>query len=347
MNRLFTRRASCRAVRGDGRAIGRPRGRSAARRLGGCLGALTLLAAAVSLSACGEAQPLDTVTLQLNWFHESEFAGYYVAHDRGFFEAQGLDVTILEGGPGTPARDQLLSGEATFAITSFAEQRDLIAAGEPSVAIMAAFQISPATIFSLTRSGIQSPIDLVGRKVGVTTDYWSRMLGAVLEATGVDPASVTEIRVRPDDLTLLYDGSVDAWLGYAQDEPIKAQAAGYLVTNIYPADFGIGGYEGLLITTQDLIDTDPALVKRFLRACYDGWRYGLEHQDETAGILADWAPDNGVDFHRLAIRAVAPLVDTPQFPVGWIDAAHWQQLMGDVYTPEDPGFTMKFSPVTP
>ena len=60
--------------------------------------------------------------------------------------------------------------------------------------------------------------------------------------------------------------------------------------------------------------------------------------------MTTWAPKNGLEFQKLAVRAVAPLVDTPQVPVGWIDSARWQQLMGDAFDPSHPGYTMQFSP---
>ena len=88
-------------------------------------------------------------------------------------------------------------------------------------------------------------------------------------------------------------------------------------------------------------------MKRFVRASYDGWRYALEHPDEAADILTEWAPDRSLEFQKLAVRSVSPLVDTPQVPVGWIDAARWQQLMGDAWSAERPGYTMAFSPVQP
>lgn len=309
--------------------------------------AACLLAVGILLEGCGGGAAPAKVSLQLNWLHEAEFAGYYTAQAKGFYKDQGLDVTILEGGPGTPARDKVINGEATFAVTSFAEQRDLVAAGKPSVAVMAAFQIPPLTIFSLQSSGIHDPRDLVGKKVGVTTDYWRKILEQTLTSAGVNPGSVTEVKVQVGDLEKLYDGTVDAWLGYAQDEPIRATVSGHPVTNIFPADFGIGGYEGLVITTQSTIDSSPNTVRAFVKASEQGWSYAVEHPAEAAQILSTWAKDTSVDFQNLAVRAVAPLVDTPQVPVGWIDSAHWQQLMGDAYNSAHPGFTMQFSPVTP
>ena len=327
------------------RNLGRVRGPRA--NLAAMSAVLALLALVLLFPAgCGGSDKAK-VTLQLNWYHEAEFVGYYIADAKGFYKDQGLDVTILEGGPGTPARDQVVNGAATFAVTSFAEQRQLIIDKKPVVAVMAAFQIPPLVIFSLTESNITEPADLVNKKVGVTTDYWKTVLEETLTAAGVDPAQVTSVKVQPDQLTLLYDHTVDAWLGYAQDEPIKAQTAGHPVTDIFPADFGIGGYEGLVIAQQATIDRNPRTVKRFVRASYDGWRYAVEHPDEAAKILAKWAPDNSVDFQKLAVRAVAPLVDTPQVPVGWIDTARWQQLMGGAWSADRPGFTMTFSPTKP
>lgn len=322
---------------------------SRATRLAFPVVALCLVAilgmAIVGLAGCGK-EPTP-VTLQLNWYHEAEFVGYYVAEAKGFYKDQDLAVNIVEGGPGKPARDEMLNGQATFAITSFGEQRDMIKEKKPSVAVMAAFQIPPLVIFSLADSGIKDPSGLVGKTAGVTTDYWKGVLEETLTAAGVDPGQVKTAKVETDQMQLLYDRKVDAWLGYAQDEPIRAETAGHPVTNIFPGDFGIGGYEGLVVTRQDTISSNPDVVKRFVAASYQGWRYALEHPDEAAEILTKWAPDNTLEFQKRAVRAVAPLVDVPQVPVGWIDAARWQQLMGDVYNKQSPGYTMQFSPVSP
>jgi ABC-type nitrate/sulfonate/bicarbonate transport system substrate-binding protein len=294
--------------------------------------------------ACGGATtPPDEVTLQLNWFHEAEFVGYYVAQAKGFYAARHLHVTILQGGPGSPATDRLLDGSATFAISSFDEQKQLVAGGQATEAVMSAFQIPPLVIFALAGSGIRTPADLAGRRVGVTTDYWRAVLQQTLKAAGVAPRRVTQVAVKAEDLQALYDHHVDAWLGYAQDEPIQAQVAGHAVRDIFPADYGVGGYEGLVLARRATIDSEPGTVRRFVQASEQGWRYAVEHPDEAARILLRWAPKPGLAFQQLAVRAVCPLVDTPQAPVGWIDAARWRRLMGAAYQPQRPGYTMRFS----
>jgi ABC-type nitrate/sulfonate/bicarbonate transport system substrate-binding protein len=303
--------------------------------------------AGVQAGCGGDGAMPEKVTLQLNWYHEAEFVGYYVAEAKGFYDAQMLDVTILEGGPGHPARDQVMNGAATFAITSFAEQKDLVINKKSAVAVMAVFQIPPLVIFTLADSGIKEPGDLVGKKVGVTTDYWKTVLEETLSAAGIDPSKVTEVKVTTSDMPMLFDHRVDAWLGYAQDEPIRAETAGYPVTDIFPADYGVGGYEGLLITHTNTAKEKPETVKRFVAASQEGWQYALEHPDEAASILDQLAPKNGLAFQELAVRALIPLVDTPQVPLGWIDSSRWRQLMGGAYDPLNTGFTMQFSPANP
>lgn len=306
-------------------------------------------ALAVLLAACGSSpapvtspRPPEKVSLQLNWFHEAEFAGYYAADAQGFYRDAGLDVTILEGGPGDPAIESLQRGDVTFAVSSFGEQKEAVAAGGDTVAVMAAFQIPPLVIFSPVAAGVSEPADLAGRRVGVTTDYWKAILEQTLKGAGVDPSRVQQVEVDPEDLTPLYDGGVDAWLGYAQDEPIHAAMAGHPVTTIFPADYGVGGYEGLVLARWGTIVGDPGLVRRFVQASQKGWRYAVEHPDEAARVLRRWAPES-LAFQKAAVLAVGPLVDAPQVPIGWISRERWKKLMGSAYSAARPGYTMSFT----
>ncbi len=138
------------------------------------MAALVVGAMAAGLAACGgSAAPQGEasarpVRLQLNWFHEAEFVGYYVADAKGFYRDKGLDVEIREGGPGAPAIDAVRSGAADFAISSFGELKEASAKKEPLVAVMAGFQIPPLVIFSLADSGIKKPGDLAGKRLVVT-----------------------------------------------------------------------------------------------------------------------------------------------------------------------------------
>jgi ABC-type nitrate/sulfonate/bicarbonate transport system substrate-binding protein len=286
--------------------------------------------------------PADQITLQLNWYHATEFVGYYMADARGYYREANLAVKITEGGPGIAARDYILDGRADFAVASFDEQKNLLAANKPSVAVMTVFQIPPLVMFSLADSGIKEPKDMIGKKIGIKNDYWRDVERKTLTNAGINPSRVIEINVPVDAQSMLYNHQVDVWMGYAHDEPISAEVSGHHVTNIYPADYGVGGYEGLLILNQSSINQKRDLVGRFTRASQKGLQYAMEHPDEAAQIINQWQPKESLEFYKLAVRAVIPLVDIPQSRVGVIDPVRWAQLMGPAYDVRNPGYTMQF-----
>jgi ABC-type nitrate/sulfonate/bicarbonate transport system substrate-binding protein len=111
---------------------------------------------------------------------------------------------------------------------------------------MTTFQIPPLVMFSLADSNIKEPEDMVGKRIGIKSSYWSDIAKTTLSNAGVDPSSIVEVPVSADDQQMLYDHEVDIWMGYANDEPIQAEEAGYKINEIFPADYGVGGYEGLL-----------------------------------------------------------------------------------------------------
>ena len=298
---------------------------------------------ALPLTSCDSStEDLDNVTLQLNWYHDAEFAGFYMAQAKGFYEDENLEVTLEEGGLEVNAKNRMLEGEVEFALTTFAEHQGWVAKGRPSVAVMAAFQIPPHVLISLADSGIDKPQDMIGRRVAIKGKPWRDIIQATLTNAGIDVSEIIEVEVESDAIEMLYNGDVDVWTGLASNEPIQAQQAGYEVNLIFSADYGVGSYEELLIVHQDLLDQNPSLVDRFIRASLRGWHYALEHPDEAAEVIAQWEPDLGEEFHRLAIRALIDLVDTPHAPIGWIDDERWRQSMGTAYTADWPGYTMQF-----
>jgi len=296
-----------------------------------------------SLVGCKSASiQKDQVTLQLNWYHSAEFIGYYTAFDKGFYRDANIDVSVKEGGTGVAAWKTILDNRADFAIATFDEQKANMENSQPSVAVMTTFQIPPLVMFSLADSGIKEPKDIAGKRVGIKSSYWETVARTTLTNAGIDPSKMIEVQVPADAQSMLYNKEVDVWMGYAHDEPIKAEEAGYKITDIFPGDYGVGGYEGLLTVTQGTINQKPDLVKRFVLASQKGLQYAMEHPEEAAQIMTKWQPSEKLDFYKLAIRAIIPLVDIPQAKIGTIDSAHWTQLMGGSYKVQAPGYTMLF-----
>src|ERR1700757_3270930 len=113
------------------------------------------------------AQAEESVTLRLKWFHQAQFAGFYVAKEKDFYKSAGIDLDIQPGGPDFPAIQMVAGGNEQFGVTG--ADQILIARGKgvPVVAVAVIYKRTPFVLFSLAKSGIKSPADYVGRNVGV------------------------------------------------------------------------------------------------------------------------------------------------------------------------------------
>ncbi len=107
---------------------------------------------------------LEKVRLQLKWFHQFQFAGFYAAVEKGFYKEAGLDVTLLEGKPGMGFVDEVVSGRADYGIQKPGLLKDRYE-GKPVVVLAAIIQHSPQIFIMKEDSGIWSPHDLIGKKV--------------------------------------------------------------------------------------------------------------------------------------------------------------------------------------
>ena len=156
-----------------------------------------LLTASGFLAACRPFTPTpapDRVTLQLNCSHEAEFAGYYVAEAKGFYANENIAVAIREGGfpVGVQVSQVILSRTADLAVLSSTEFRGVVKSSARPVAVMSVQQIPPVVLFALSKSGIQKPQDLVGRRVAIKSDNWRDIIRETLTNAGVDPAGIVE-----------------------------------------------------------------------------------------------------------------------------------------------------------
>ncbi|RMF04094.1 MAG: hypothetical protein D6768_04180 [Chloroflexi bacterium] len=295
-------------------------------------------------AGCGgvSAQPATDLTLQLNWTHEAEFAGFYMAQEKGFYEDAGLNVTINPGGLGVDEYQVLLNGKADIAVLTLNEYITGVEADDATTAFGAVFQLPPPVLFSLAESGIKSPADFAGKRLAIKDEGWRQIFHDVLKNAGVPLDAVEEVDVNFDQMQLLFDGEVDVWSGYVHDEITDARLAGYDLNLIFPYEYGVGSYEGILTAKKDFVSQSPDVIERFFRATQQGWLYAVENPDETAEILAKWQPDHDVNFHRTAINALIPLVDTGEHPIGWIDEARWRQALGSVAKEDDPKYTADF-----
>ena len=281
------------------------------------------------LAACQPQEvvkPPDEVSLQLKWVHQAQFAGFYVAQERGYYAEENIEVTFIEGGPGIETVEQVVTGQADFGVG--APETILVqrSQGGSIVAIAAIYRRSPAVFVALAGSGIERPADFLGRTVAAAgiTEY-ELQLKAMLNKLGLD---INQVEVVPHsyDLTRLYEGEVDITAIYSTGGLIRARQAGYELSLIWPSDYGVHLYGDTLITTDQLIAENPDLVTRFLRATLRGWREAIEDPDAAVEITLKHAEEADAELQTQMMEASLPLVHTGEDRIGWMRAEVWQGM---------------------
>ena len=193
---------------------------------------------------------LTPVTVQLSWSHQAEFAGLYAADQLGYFAAEGLQVTFVEGGPEVDFITPVANGTAQFGIAQPADVILARAAGKPVRSVAVIYRRNPIAFFAMADSGITRPQDFVGKKIrsAVTVD---QTLRAMMARVGIRPDQY-EIVYLPSDVSLFASREVPVWSGFINVFALDVQRAGYQLNFIYPDDYGIHFYGDVLITTDDL-----------------------------------------------------------------------------------------------
>ena len=286
------------------------------------------------ISACTEKKapnPPDKVTLQLKWVHQAQFAGFYVAREKGFYKDEHIQIELLPGGNDVDVLTTLTSGKADFAVASselVLTQRQR--KSTPITAIAAIYRKSATVFVAKTDSGISQPADFVGKTIAASASSQSfreaeYLLQAMLEKRGID---VTRIKMVPYDPSYegFYSGEVDITPGYYTAGAIKIRKKGHKVNLIWPSDYGIHFYSDTLITTQQVIDEKPDLVERFLRASLKGWRYAIAHPVEAVDMTLEYARIKDRELQTDMFTALTPLVHTGKDQIGWMEARIWQNM---------------------
>lgn len=292
---------------------------------GACLVVLWNLGAVGSAQA--EDHPRRTFVLQLKWYHQFQFAGYYAAKFKGFYQEEGLNVLIREANAHTSPLHSLEKG-ADFTVSD----ADLLLArmnGSPVVACAAIFQHSPYVLMSREDRGIRSPSDLIGRAIMADDGQGKAQVQAMLKREGIPLDSVTILphSWRNDDLI---EGKVDAILAYSMVEPFQMQQAGVEPSTLRTLDYGIDFYGDALFTTEKLAENEREQVAAFVRASLRGWEYAMKHQGEIIDLILKMpsVKQRGLTRANLEFeaRGMVPLVLPDVIDIGHMNRGRWERM---------------------
>ncbi|KPP83831.1 MAG: NitT/TauT family transport system substrate-binding protein [Rhodobacteraceae bacterium HLUCCA08] len=294
--------------------------------------------AAATAAALGIAAPAlaqDAVTLQLKWVTQAQFAGYYVALENGYFEAEGLDVTILPGGPDIAPPQVIAGGGADVIVEWMPAALAARENGLPLVNIAQPFKSSGMMLTCWGDVGIEGPETLANRTLGVWffgNEYpflsWMSTIGI-----STDGASETGVEVLKQGFNVdpLIQRQADCISTMTYNEYWQVIDAGVsedeLITFKYE-DQGVATLEdGLYVLEQDL--EDPEFVDRmarFVRASMQGWKWAEENPEEAAMIVLDY-DETGAQTEQHQIRMMSEVAKLTAGSNGALDIADYERTV--------------------
>jgi len=279
------------------------------------------------LAACRpqEAEkPPDEVTVQLKWLHQSQFAGFYAADQNGYYAAEGLDVSFLEGGPDVDLLAPVVDGTAQFGIDGADVLIAARAEGKPVRAVATIYRRSPLAFVARADSGITQPKDLVGQNI-LTSPSGTLALRAMMARVGIGPDQYI-VEYRSKDVALFASGEFPVWGVYLTGSIYLLKDAGYELNIIYPDDYGVHFYADTIFATDDFIAANAELVLRFLRATLKGWTYAVENSDAVGSMVLQYNSDADAEVETVKMEASLPLIHTGQDQIAWMRAEVWQGM---------------------
>jgi diguanylate cyclase (GGDEF)-like protein/PAS domain S-box-containing protein len=269
----------------------------------------------------------EKVTLQLKWFHQFQFAGFYAAKEQGYYAEEGLDVDILERSTNKDLVKQVTSGEVDFAIGDSGIS-SYYARGEPIVALAAIFQHNPLVFIAKQNSGIISSYEMQGKKVMFdSVGAGDAPLRAILAETESNYTLIKE-NFNADDLI---NDKVDVMSAYLSNEPFYFKEKGVKINIINPQSYGFDFYGDILFTCQQQVSRHPERVEKFRRASIKGWQYALDHPEQLIQLIRKkYHSKQSLAHLRFEAEVTRKLMLSDAVPLGQLNARRFKKV-SDVY----------------
>lgn len=325
------------------------------------------LFATFSLSACGSKTSKDEntndgsakkekVRIVLDWTPNTNHTGLYVAAAKGYFEAAGLEVEIMQPPEGSTT-ELVGAGGAEFGISfqdtiapTFASESPM-----PVTAVATIIQHNTSGIISLKETGIDSP----GKLAGHSYATWDSPieLAIIKKIVEDDGGNYDDLELIPntvtDVITALKTDIESVWVYYAWDG-IATEVAGLDTNFLNFADYGteLDYYNPIIIANDDYLAKNPETAKKFLDAVRQGYEFAIENPDDAADILLEAVPELDETLVKASQKWLADQYKSEVEQWGYIDAARWDAFYAWLFEndliekeiPAGTGFNNEFLP---
>jgi len=240
----------------------------------------------LTISTTLNAKELKKITLQLSWFDQFQFAGYYMAKEKGFYEEVGLDVEILPFKFGIDIPKEVSDGQLDFAVgreTLILERTK----DRNIVALYALFQATPLILISTKESGINNIEDFSNKKVMTTIDDSSEVSIKAMIISNKVKLENLEFLKHTHKIDDLINKKTDVISAYISKAPYELQKRGIEYNVFDPKKYGFDMYSDMLYTSENLINNDLNTVLLFKKASLKGWEYAYSNIEESANLIID------------------------------------------------------------
>ncbi len=268
-----------------------------------CISILAALGAAPN-----QASAQETVSVRLKWLAQAQFAGLYVAKAKGYYTAEGLNLTINPGGPNLNAESLVASGADTFAVGGGTEAS--LASRDkklPIVTLGMLHQRTPVVMVVLEDSPIQKIQDFKGKKITSFFTGLQHTVTAMLTNQGMSPSDYS-LTAQAVSMTPFINRETDVAMVTLYNELNVLKARGVKVRIFAPDDYGVSVPRDSLITSEKMIAEKPKAVQGFMNATLRGWKYAIKNQSEALDIVMAAAPGLERGHQTLMLQEVGKLM---------------------------------------
>ncbi|MDE0610058.1 MAG: ABC transporter substrate-binding protein [Anaerolineaceae bacterium] len=308
------------------------------RKLTALLVLIVMLTGVAYVSADGHLTPIK---LQLQWVAQSQFAGYFAAVDQGFYEEEGLDVTILEGAVEIVPQQVVTSGGAEFGLAWVPKVLESREAGADLVNIAQVFQRSGTLEVSFVDTGIESVEDFRGMRIGTWGFGNEHELFAAMRAAGIDPNNPEDVTVvqQPFDMSLLLNGELDAAEAMTYNEYAQVlEAVNPDTGELYqPEDLNVIDFNDVgtaMLQDHVFVNADwlaeegnEDIAVSFLKASFRGWIFCRDNPDACVEIVLENGSTLGESHQTWQLNEISKLIWPSPDGIGIMDEDLWAQTV--------------------
>jgi len=313
------------------------------RRIGLVIISFILLLSTV-LTGCGsqtasttaqstKSTKLTKVRLQLKWLPQTQFAGYYVAKEKGYYKDEGIDIEIIPGGPDIVPEQQVSNGAADIGMTWVASLLSHQEEGFPLVELAQITQKSGLLLVSKKSANINSPKDLKGKKVGAWFGGLEFEIKALLDKYNIDPDKDVELTKQGFTMDQLLNNQIDAASALTYNEYLILLESGLKAEDLNVIDMnkeGVAMLEDNLFANKDWVKDNKEVAAKFLKATLKGWKDVIKDPEGATDIVMKLVDtksttrDHQLNMAKEVIKLVKP-DGLDESKIGYINKTSFQQ----------------------